>query len=102
MELRLTLHTEIKLADLTPCGRPASLPLAQQIRPFHRSLGEQCPVSHVKRKTTVRGFNGTDLIVDWPLQAALFGLAFSYACYIERPRGWADSSLIEVSHCNCR
>lgn len=59
-------------------------------------------MSRGKKKTEVRSLNSADVIVDWPLQAALFGLAFSYACYIERPRGWADSTLIEVSDCKCR
>lgn len=47
-------------------------------------------------KTQIQAFSSADFAVDWPLQAGLFGLLFSYACFLERPRGWADSELVEV------
>ena len=40
--------------------------------------------------------DSTSFAVDWPLQFAVSGLLLSLACWTERPRGWADSDLVEV------
>ena len=98
MGSRSALHSAPTYVDLTLCGRSASSGLVQQTRPVIRNPEQQCPGGRGKATTIVRSFSSVNVVVDWPLQAALFGLLFSYACYIERPRGWADSSLIEVHH----
>jgi len=61
-----------------------------------RSRIRQRPAVLRKIKTQIQAFSSADFAVDWPLQAGLFGLLFSYACFLQRPRGWADSELIEV------
>ena len=61
-----------------------------------RSRIRQRPASLRKIKTQIQAFSSADFAVDWPLQAGLFGLLFSYACFLQRPRGWADSDLTEV------
>ena len=93
------LHSALPVfAGLTPFGRPVTSCLLQQVRPLIGRAEQRCPKSRRESVTTAYSYHSTDLVLDWPLQAALFGLLFSYACYVERPRGWADSSLIEVSH----
>ena len=47
-------------------------------------------------RVSAQDLNITIVDIDWPLQASILGLLFSYACYAERPRGWADSSFVEV------
>ena len=47
-------------------------------------------------RVSAQDLNITIVDIDWPLQASILGLLLSYACYAERPRGWADSSFVEV------
>ena len=40
--------------------------------------------------------HGDGVLQTWAEQLSVFGLVAAYACWLQRPQGWADSNLIEV------
>ena len=56
-----------------------------------------CPKGNRHCSIVLQASNNTGFVVDWTLQSAVSGLLLSYACWTQRPRGWADSDLIEVN-----
>lgn len=92
MSSRLAPISIVSLRDSRPGGRSQSLVQHAWSRTVRRKQQ-----NHKKwPKKCMSVFNSTDFVVDWPLQTAITGLLFSYACFVQRPRGWADSSLVEV------
>lgn len=94
-------------AFMSPCALhvyTVSTFLTQSSRTYESHAGHACLRSNRRkhrnkcrmRRVSAQDLNSTIVNFDWPLQASMLGLLFSYACYAERPRGWADSSFVEV------